>query len=116
MKSKKVSWAQNCGEEAVDENCEMKKFEVSYNARNVAIKEAYFGNKVIIKNPNPGAKENAASLARNEELEQRNQVLYQFYHCLQSRIYSKFYTIILRSEIECNQTKSLTRTRFQQNV
>ena len=74
MKSKKVSWAQNCGEEVIDENCEMKKFEVSYNARNVAIKEAYFGNKVIIKNPNPGAKENAASLARNQELEQRNQV------------------------------------------
>jgi len=74
LKSKKVSWAQNCGEEVIDENCEMKKFEVSYNARNVAIKEAYFGNKVIIKNPNPGAKENAASLARNQELEQRNQV------------------------------------------
>ena len=74
MKSKKVSWAQNCGEEVVDENCEMKKFEVSYNARNVAIKEAYFGNKVIIKNPNPGAKENAASMARNQELELRNQV------------------------------------------
>ena len=52
----------------------MKKFEVSYNARNVAIKEAYFGNKVIIKNPNPGAKENAASMARNQELELRNQV------------------------------------------
>ena len=79
MKSKKVSWAQNCGEEVVDENCEMKKFEVSYNARNVAIKEAYFGNKVIIKNPNPGAKENAASLARNEELEQRNQVQYRLF-------------------------------------
>ena len=57
----------------------MKKFEVSYNARNVAIKEAYFGNKVIIKNPNPGAKENAASLARNEELEQRNQVQYRLF-------------------------------------
>ena len=79
MKSKKVSWAQNCGEEVVDENCEMKKFEVSYNARNVAIKEAYFGNKVIIKNPNPGAKENAASMARNQELEQRNQVLYRLF-------------------------------------
>ena len=74
MKPKKVSWAQNCGEEVVDENCEMKKFEVSYNARNVAIKEAYFGNKVIIKNPNPGAKENAASMARNQELEQQNLV------------------------------------------
>ena len=57
----------------------MKKFEVSYNARNVAIKEAYFGNKVIIKNPNPGAKENAASMARNQELEQRNQVLYRLF-------------------------------------
>ena len=74
LKPKKVSWAQNCGEEVVDENCEMKKFEVSYNARNVAIKEAYFGNKVIIKNPNPGAKENAASMARNQELEQQNLV------------------------------------------
>ena len=79
MKSKKVSWAQNCGEEVVDENCEMKKFEVSYNARNVAIKEAYFGNKVIIKKPNPGAKENAASMARNQELEQRNQVKLLFH-------------------------------------
>ena len=39
----------------------MKKFEVFYNARNVAIKEAYFGNKVIIKNPNPDAKENETS-------------------------------------------------------
>ena len=57
----------------------MKKFEVSYNARNVAIKEAYFGNKVIIKNPNPGAKENAASMARNQELEQRNQVKLLFH-------------------------------------
>ena len=83
MKSKKVSWAQNCGEEIIDENCEMKKFEVSYNARNVAIKEAYFGNKVIIKNPNPGAKENAASLARNQELEQRNQVKIIFHSLCQ---------------------------------
>ena len=63
---------QNCdAEHVVNPNCDMKKFEISFNSRAEPIKKAYFGNKVSVKNPpHPGIND-AQSRWRNEQLEAR---------------------------------------------
>ena len=69
---------QNCdAEHVVNPNCDMKKFEISFNSRAEPIKKAYFGNKVSVKNPPKPAFSDAESRRRNQELENR-QVLSNF--------------------------------------
>lgn len=68
---------QNCdAEHVVNPNCDMKKFEISFNSRAEPIKKAYFGNKVSVKNPPRPAYSDAESRRRNQQLENR-QVLYK---------------------------------------
>ena len=63
---------QNCDEEhLVNPNCDMKKFDISFNSRAEPIKKAYFGNKVSIKNPPNKAINDSESRRRNQQLESR---------------------------------------------
>ena len=71
---------QNCDAEHVaNPNCDMKKFEISFNSRAEPIKKAYFGNKVSVKKPSNSGVNDAESRRRNEQLESRQVLLGDYF-------------------------------------
>ena len=72
-------------------NCDMKKFEISFNSRAEPIKKAYFGNKVSTKNPPQRGLNDAESRRRNELLnrqQQQHQVHYFRFRTGETLFYS----------------------------